>query len=176
MMIDFTGSGTFRLQGLTLSYVGSDPAGNILVNSGSLEMEDCLLQGATLSSSGKHMTPAMPLIFALDFQLDRILAEGLDARFARHTAMSKKVQDWCMAHGMEPLAKPEYRSRTVVTVKNDLKWDISALNKFLKTRDMRIANGYGKLKDLSFRVATMGETSLKDIDMLLEGFADFMKQ
>lgn len=55
MMIDFTGSGTFRLQGLTLSYVGSDPAGNILVNSGSLEMEDCLLQGATLSSSGKHM-------------------------------------------------------------------------------------------------------------------------
>lgn len=137
---------------------------------------DLLLMEKHRIKDSTPMTPAMPLIFALDFQLDRILAEGLDARFARHTAMSKKVQDWCMAHGMEPLAKPDYRSRTVVTVKNDLKWDISALNKFLKTRDMRIANGYGKLKDLSFRVATMGETSLKDIDMLLEGFADFMKQ
>ena len=38
------------------------------------------------------MTPAMSLIFALDFQLDRILAEGLDARFARHAAMSKKYR------------------------------------------------------------------------------------
>ena len=63
-------------------------------------------------------------------------------------------------NGMEPLAKEAYRSHTVVTVKNELKWDISALNKFLLTRGMRIANGYGKIKDLTFRVATMGETSL----------------
>jgi aspartate aminotransferase-like enzyme len=41
---------------------------------------------------------------------------------------------------------------------------------------MRIANGYGQLKDLTFRVATMGETSISDVDMLLHGFADFMKQ
>jgi parallel beta-helix repeat protein len=55
VMVNFSGSGTFRLQGLTLSYIGSDPAANLLVNSGNLEMTDCLLQGATLSSSGKHM-------------------------------------------------------------------------------------------------------------------------
>jgi len=122
------------------------------------------------------MTPVMPLIFALDVQLDRILAEGLEKRYLRHAAMSKKVQDWCAANGMNPLAKEAYRSHTVVTVKNELNWDISALNKFLQTRGMRIANGYGKIKDLTYRVATMGETSMDDIDMLLTGFADFMKQ
>jgi aspartate aminotransferase-like enzyme len=36
-------------------------------------------------------TPAMSLIFALELQLDRILAEGLENRFARHSAMAKRV-------------------------------------------------------------------------------------
>jgi aspartate aminotransferase-like enzyme len=43
-------------------------------------------------------------------------------------------------------------------------------------RGMRIANGYGAIKDITFRVATMGETSLKDVDELLVGLQDFMKQ
>ena len=137
---------------------------------------DLLLMEKHRLKDSTPMTPAMALIFALDVQLDRILEEGLEARFARHAAMSKKVQDWCIANGMEPLAKEAYRSRTVVTVKNELKWDISALNKFLQTRGMRIANGYGKIKDLTYRVATMGETSMEDIDKLLVGMADFMKQ
>ena len=122
------------------------------------------------------MTPVMPLIFALDKQLDRILAEGLEVRFARHSAMAKRVQDWASAQGMEPLAKADYRSKTVVTIKNSLGWDISALNKYLQTRGMRIANGYGKIKDLTYRVATMGETTLEDIETLLAAMDDFIKQ
>lgn len=137
---------------------------------------DLLLMEKHRLKDSTPMTPAMSLIFALDKQLDRILEEGLENRFSRHAAMSKKVQDFCIANGMEPLAKEPYRSRTVVTVKNELKWDISALNKFLQTRGMRIANGYGKIKDLTYRVATMGETTMEDIDKLLFGFADFMKQ
>jgi aspartate aminotransferase-like enzyme len=137
---------------------------------------DLLLMEKHRLKDSTPMTPAMSLIFALDKQLDRILEEGLENRFARHAAMSKKVQDFCIANGMEPLAKEPYRSRTVVTVKNELKWDISALNKFLQTRGMRIANGYGKIKDLTYRVATMGETTMEDIDKLLLGFTDFMKQ
>ena len=138
---------------------------------------DLLLMEKHRLKDSTPMTPVMPLIYALDVQLDRILAEGLEPRFARHAAMSKKVQDWCLAHGMSLLAKEGYRSKTVVNVNNDLKWDISALNKFLtSTRGLRIANGYGKLKDLTFRVATMGETTLADVDNLLGGFEDFMKQ
>jgi aspartate aminotransferase-like enzyme len=137
---------------------------------------DLLLMEKHRVKDSTPMTPAMALIYALDVQLDRILEEGLEARFARHTAMSKKVQDWCTANGMEPLAKEPYRSRTVVTCKNALKWDISALNKFLQTRGMRIANGYGKIKDLTFRIATMGETTMEDVDKLLISMGDFMKQ
>lgn len=137
---------------------------------------DLLLMEKHRLKDSTPMTPVMPLIYALDLQLDRIFAEGLENRFARHAAMAKKVQDWSLAHGMEMLAKEGYRSKTVVNVKNTLGWDISALNKFLQTRGMRIANGYGKLKDITFRVATMGETSLADVDTLLANMEDFMKQ
>ena len=60
------------------------------------------------------MTPVLPLIYALDFQLDRMFAEGLDARFQRHAAMSQKVYDWSVAHGLKPYPADGCRSKTVV--------------------------------------------------------------
>ena len=122
------------------------------------------------------MTPVLPLIYALDFQLDRILAEGLDARFMRHAAMSQKVYDWALANDLPPYAAENCRSKTVVTINNSKGWVIGDLNKFLLQRGMRIANGYGNIKDITFRIATMGETLLKDVDDLLAGLQDFMQQ
>jgi len=122
------------------------------------------------------MTPVMPLIFALDYQLDRILAEGLDNRFARHAAMSKRVGEWAEAHGQPVFAAKGYESKTVVTVNNTKNIDISALNGFLQQRGMRIANGYGDLKGKTYRVATMGELQLKDVDALLAAMEEFIKQ
>jgi len=122
------------------------------------------------------MTPVMPLIFALDLQLDRILAEGLEARFARHAAMSQRFDSWAEANGMPVVAAPAYRSHTVCTVQNARGWDISALNKFLLTKGMRIANGYGDWKDKTYRVATMGETQLSDVENLIAAMEEFMKQ
>lgn len=120
------------------------------------------------------MTPVMPLIFALDVQLDRILEEGLDNRYARHAAMAKRTQNWAIAHGMDPLAPEGYRSKTVSTIKNTKGLDIAALNKFLMTKGMRIANGYGDLKDKTFRIAHMGEITMSDVDALLAGMEEFI--
>ena len=123
------------------------------------------------------MTPVISLIYALDFQLDRILNEGLDARFERHAAMSQKVYDWANAHGMKPFAQDGYLSKTVATISNDIQMDISALNKFLQANyDMRISNGYGDLKEKTFRIATMGETTPQIVDTLLEGMTKFLSE
>ncbi len=121
-------------------------------------------------------TPAMSLIYALDFQLDRILAEGLDNRFARHSAMAKRVQEWADAHDLSMYAPEGYRSQTVTTIKNDRGFSVAELNTFLKQREMRIANGYGKLKDKTFRIAHMGETQMEDIEKLLEAMEEFLKK
>ena len=121
-------------------------------------------------------TPAMSLIFALDLQLDRILAEGLENRFARHSAMAKRVQEWAEAHDLSMYAPEGYRSQTVTTLKNERGIDISDLNSFLKARGMRIANGYGPLKNITFRIAHMGEIHMGDVDSLLEAMEEYLKK
>ena len=121
-------------------------------------------------------TPAMSLIFALDYQLDRIFAEGLERRFARHSAMATRVQDWADAHDLSLYAPEGYRSQTVTTIKNDRGISVSDLNTFLKQREMRIAGGYGPIKDTTFRIAHMGEIQMEDIEKLLEAMEEFLKK
>jgi len=122
------------------------------------------------------MTPTMSLIWALDAQLDRMLAEGLEKRYERHTAMAERVQTWGMEHGMPPLASEDCRSKTVSAIKNERGVDIVALNQFLLSKGMRISNGYGDLKNKTFRIAHMGETQMHHIDELLEAFETYLEK
>lgn len=121
-------------------------------------------------------TPAMSLIFALDHQLDRILAEGLENRFARHSGMAKRMQEWADAHDLSMYAPEGFRSQTVTTVKNERAIDISDLNAFLKQRGMRIANGYGPLKNITFRIAHMGEIQMSDLEELLAAIEEYLER
>lgn len=121
-------------------------------------------------------TPALSLIYALDHQLDRILTEGLENRFARHAAMAKQVHEWAGAHDLSMYAPEGYRSQTVTTVKNERGIDISDLNSFLKQRGMRIANGYGPLKNKTFRIAHMGEIQMEDLEALFAAMEEYLKK
>ena len=125
----------------------------------------------------KNSTPATPatsLINALDFQLDRILAEGVEARFDRHAAMAQRVHTWAQDRGFGLFAPEGFRSKTVTTVANTREIDFAALNAFLMSRDMRLANGYGSLKGKTFRIAHMGELTMEDIEALLAAIDAFL--
>ncbi len=119
-------------------------------------------------------TPAIGLIFALDKQLQRILKEGLEARLARHVAMADMTQKWAIARGLELYAPEGYRSKTVTTIDNKLAIDVGKLNAFLGERGMRIANGYGPLKGITFRIGHMGELGPSDVEELLSAMDEFL--
>ena len=136
---------------------------------------DLLLMEKHRLKDSTPMTPVLPLIYALNFQMDRIQAEGFDQRFARHAAMSQRVYDWAIAHGLPPFADKSCRSKTVATINNPKNWIIGDLNKFLLQNGLRIANGYSKIKDVTFRIATMGETSIQDVEDLLSAMEDYLK-
>jgi aspartate aminotransferase-like enzyme len=121
-------------------------------------------------------TPAIPLIYALDRQLDRILEEGLERRFARHSAMAERVRSWAMASGFGLYAQEGYRSQTVTTVVNSRQIEVPQLNAFLLERGMRLANGYGPLKGKTFRIAHMGETTVEQVDELLKAIDEYLSQ
>lgn len=120
-------------------------------------------------------TPAISLVYALDMQLQRILKEGLEARFARHAAMADMTQKWSFARGLEMYAPEGYRSKTVTTIDNKLGIDVSKLNTFLGERGMRIANGYGPLKNITFRIGHMGELGPTDVEELLSAMDEYLE-
>ena len=76
----------------------------------------------------------MSLVYALDLQLERILEEGLEKRFARHSAMAARVHDWALANGLGLFAPEGYRSHTVTAVENRLGLEFANLNKYLINR------------------------------------------
>jgi predicted phosphoserine aminotransferase len=120
-------------------------------------------------------TPAISLLYALDRQLDDMLAEGMEGRFARHIALRDRVIAWAMSHDFELFAPDEFRSPTVTCVVNNLDLDIMALNKHLFTQGMILSNGYGALKNKAFRIAHMGDLQRTELDALLAAIDDFVK-
>ena len=120
-------------------------------------------------------TPAMSLIFALDRQLDRILAEGLETRFARHATMAERVHKWAKSQDLSMYAPEGYRSQTVTTIKNERGIDFADLNAFLLEHGMRLANGYGPLKNITFRIAHMGETRISDLEKLFVTIEEYLR-
>lgn len=111
-------------------------------------------------------TPALSLYHALDFQLDRMLAEGMDKRYKRHADMAKRTQEW-VKKNFALFPEPGYESLTVTVATNTKKANIGDLNKALGQKGMAIANGYGKLKEQTFRIAHMGDLTVKDMDEVL---------
>jgi len=91
--------------------------------------------------------------------------------------MSQRVYDWSLEHGMSPFAEEGARSKTVATINNTRNMDIPDLNAFLMEKyQIRMSNGYGDLKNKTFRIATMGETSMDDIEQLLAAMEEFLEQ
>ncbi len=125
----------------------------------------------------KNNTPATPpisLMYAADKQLDYILAEGLDNRFARHLKMAEMVRAWAKKAGFQLFSEEGYHSPTVTTVANNLNIDVAAMNTFLKGKGMMISNGYGKLKDKTFRIAHMADIQPAHIEVLTAAMDEFL--
>jgi aspartate aminotransferase-like enzyme len=112
-------------------------------------------------------------MWALDAGLDRILAEGLDARFERHARMAARAQAWA-AERFDLFAQHGYRSATVTCIKNTRRMDVTALNRYLRARHMQISDGYGRLKGDTFRIAHMGEIGLTDLEAVLATMDEFI--
>ncbi len=117
-------------------------------------------------------TPTTPHMFALDYQLDYILnEEGIDNRFDRHAHQAKIVREWAAKH-FELFAQPGYESNTVTCIKNTLGKSVADLNKELATRGFTLSNGYGDLKEKTFRIAHMADRKEEDLLQLLKEVED----
>ncbi|MFH2003282.1 MAG: alanine--glyoxylate aminotransferase family protein [Bacteroidota bacterium] len=107
-------------------------------------------------------TPSLSHMFALNFQLDRILAEGLENRFNRHFEMAEYTRAWAKKH-FALFPEEKFSSQTLTTITNTKNISVADLNSALGKMGLQISNGYGDLKEKTFRIAHMGELTMADI-------------
>ena len=112
-------------------------------------------------------TPAIPQIYALNKEMDYMFEEGLDNRFQRHKDMAELTRKWALKN-FELFPKDGFRSQTLTVVTNTLGKSVAGLNEELGKRGMMISNGYGDLKEKTFRIAHMGDLQLADMKELLD--------
>ncbi len=118
-------------------------------------------------------TPAISQIFALNKQMDDILAGGLENRWQRHKEMAAFVQGWARQHfGL--YSDEQYLSPTVTNVHNTRGISVADLNAELGKRGAMISNGYGSLKETCFRIAHMGDLTLADLEWLTGQIEDIL--
>lgn len=113
-------------------------------------------------------TPCISLIYGLDCQLQRFFAEGLEKRWARHSAMADVARNWAAERGFSLFAPEGARSVTLTSVANSRQVDLAAIKKRLAEKGYAFDDGYGKIKGQTFRIAHMGDMQQAELEEFLK--------
>jgi aspartate aminotransferase-like enzyme len=132
----------------------------------------------------QSMTPSTPSIghvYALSSKLDDFFAEGLEARYARHTKLSQMTRDWAAKHGFNLFPEKGFESVTLTCVSNGARpggrtVDVAKLQKLVKDQGFLIDGGYGKIKGTTFRISNMGDETEATMNQLYAALDGAMKQ
>lgn len=140
---------------------------------------DVLEYERNLEKSQTPNTPAVSLMYAAAVQMESILEEGIERRWARHAAMAERTYAWVdelRGRGMPLgiLAADGYRSPTVtcITLPDGVRG--SDVCGAMQARGWVIAPGYGKAKQAMIRIGHMGDHTVEELDALLAVLEDVL--
>lgn len=120
-------------------------------------------------------TPPVSLMYGLDYQLDKLLKEGMPNVYARHAEMSRLVEEWADRKLAGVFPEEGYRSKGIsVLNRGDL--DFDDFHKKLKAKGYEISNGYGDVKEKTFRIGHMGDVTPDGIRELLAAMDSIMEE
>lgn len=139
-----------------------------------IEHEEAALRG------GPPSTPAIPLFFAADRQLQDILAEGLAARWARHATMLAMVEQWVAQRNAEGIAitlqsPAGARSPAVSCLALPPEWESKAVVEAVAARGFTIGRGYSQLQDSTVRIGHMGDLTPAHLAPCLDALTDVLR-
>lgn len=125
----------------------------------------------------EHQTPATPavsLLYALDYQLKRIGEETMAVRWQRHLDMQERTFLWIeemkdRGHEIDVFAAEGHRSPTVTCISTNRSREIVSE---MSNRGWVIGGGYGPLKDSTIRIGHMGDHTMVELEELLEVLTD----
>ena len=113
------------------------------------------------------VTPSIPHITALHYQCRKLVNEGMENVWERHQQMGEFVRQWAREK-FEVFPEDRYASNTLTTVKNTRGINVAeVIGAIQKKHNTVFGNGYGKLKEKTFRIAHMGDITMDDLKELL---------
>jgi len=112
-------------------------------------------------------TPNIPHIMALNYQCEKLLAEGMENVWKRHEQMGEFVRSWTKEK-FDLFCEEKYASNTLTAVKNTRAINVAeTINAIQEKHNTIFGNGYGKLSEKTFRIAHMGDITLDELKELL---------
>ena len=112
-------------------------------------------------------TPAIPHIMALNYQCEKLLAEGMENVWKRHKEMGDFTRSWAKKN-FALFCEEKYATNTLTTIKNTRGITVAdVINSIQKKHNTVFGNGYGDLKEKTFRVAHMGDITIDEVKELL---------
>ncbi len=129
------------------------------------------------ASYAKHQTPSTPavsLIYALGRRLRGVLASE-ERWYAEHRARADLTRRWA-AERFALFPEKGYESVSVSCIRNTRGISVAGLNKFLRERGVLISNGYGDLKEKTFRIGHMGANDVAAHRQLLGWIDEFLEK
>jgi aspartate aminotransferase-like enzyme len=120
------------------------------------------------TNAGKPLaTPCVPLVFALQRQLQRIERETLPARWQRHRALRDATLDWARAHELQPFVAADAARSPTVGCFHASGRDVKQMAERASTAGFKIDQGYGDLKGRTFRIGHMGDHTVERLQQCL---------
>ncbi len=125
-----------------------------------------------IASDGGSYTPAVTLIEGLNLSFKKILDEGLDNLFKRHTLLAKATQEAAKALGLKLFAKRPANSLTSI----EMPVDSTKVINLMKDYGVHVSNGQGELKGKIIRIAHLGYFDKPDMVMAVSGLEIALKK
>lgn len=125
---------------------------------------------------GPIATPNIPVFYAAERQLPRVLEEGMEARWERHRRLAARTAQWAESRGAAFASAAGFRSPTVSCLRPPEGVDARELVTALAEKGFTVGSGYGVWKRSTFRIGHMGEVYEDDLERLLEALDETVEE
>jgi aspartate aminotransferase-like enzyme len=120
------------------------------------------------SGPSTPFTPALPLFYALEAQLEYIIEEeSLDERWRRHRAMRDRTIERTASFA-DLVCERSNASPTVSALRPRNGMTGREIVHAMRQRGYVIGSGYGQWKEETFRIGHMGDVSIDELDEMLD--------
>lgn len=121
-------------------------------------------------------TPPVNLIYAYHAALKIVLAEGMDARAARHVRFGKAVRAALVSYGMTPLACEEVAAPTLSCIVYPKGIDDAAFRASLAGRGVIVAGALAHLAGKAFRIGHMGNVTGEQLEQAVRAIGEALAE